>query len=980
MPLETSRNSDSSFRQLRSRFLETLNIDVEEYEHKVTGAKHFHLASDNPENVFMVALRTVPMDSTGVAHILEHTALCGSKKFPVRDPFFMMIRRSMNTFMNAMTSSDWTAYPFASQNRKDFNNLLEVYLDAVFFSRLDPMDFSQEGHRLEFAEANNPETELEYKGVVYNEMKGAMSSQNSIIWQHLCKHLYPTTTYHYNSGGDPADIPNLSYEQLLKFYKTHYHPSNAIFMTFGDIPASEHQEKFEALALEQFDKLDVHIAVGDEKRYQTPIKVLEQFPLENDEAEDDLKDKSHVLVSWLLGQNTNLEELFKAQLLSSVLLDNSASPLLQVLETTDLGASPSPLCGLEDSHREMSFICGLESCDDANTDAIEELILSTLKSIAEQGVEQSMIEAALHSLELHQREITGDSYPYGLQLILSSLSTATHRGDPIELLDIDPVLKLLKKEIQNPDFLPGLIKDLLLDNPHRVTLTVVPNSQLAKKTRDEERQKLDAIKSQLSDSEKLKIVSQAQALSERQQQVDDMSILPKVDLDDVPADINWPQAESSAINKIPLAFYPQGTNGLSYQDIIIQLPALPDELKNLLPLYSSCLPELGVGSSSYLEIQALQASISGGIHAHISMRNQLENEQSMDAYMILGSKALYANQDKLSQLMKDTLESCRFDELSRIKELIQQIASHKEQSVTSQGHVLAMGIAASKMSAIAELNYENSGMQGILNLKSMVKDFNKDAHLAAYAEKLQTLHELIIQGDKRLLCIAEASEKEPLIKQLNELWMNTANSTTAKPFAMDAVRANVNTAWLCNTQVNFCATAFPSVPAAHKDTAALTVLGGFLRNGYLHGAIREQGGAYGGGATQDSGSASFRFYSYRDPRLSETLDDFEQAINWLHDNPHDQSQLEEAILGVISSLDKPASPAGTAKQAYYNELFGRDKEHRAKFRQQVLEVDIPKLQEVAANYLTPEKRSVGIISSKEHTAELEKLNLKINSI
>jgi Zn-dependent M16 (insulinase) family peptidase len=311
---------------------------------------------------------------------------------------------------------------------------------------------------------------------------------------------------------------------------------------------------------------------------------------------------------------------------------------------------------------------------------------------------------------------------------------------------------------------------------------------------------------------------------------------------------------------------------------------------------------------------------------------------------------------------------------------MQQISSHKEQSVTNQGHVLAMGIAASKMSSITALNYKNSGMQGILNLKSIVKDFNNDNYLATYAEKMQSLHELILQSDKRLLCVAEDSQKESLIKQLNEFWGSSENSTKAEHFAMEPVRENVQAAWLYNTQVNFCATAYPTVPSSHEDAAALTVLGGFLRNGYLHGSIREQGGAYGGGATQDSSSASFRFYSYRDPRLSETLDDFDRAINWLHNNPHEYSQLEEAILGVISSLDKPASPAGTAKQTYYNELFGRDKEHRAKFRQQILEVDIPMLQKVAANYLNPEKRSIGVISNKEHLVELENLKLEINKL
>jgi len=268
-------NTHPSFEWLRSEPVESLNLVVEEYRHIKTGALHYHLSANISENVFLVALRTVPMDSKGVAHILEHTALCGSKHYPVRDPFFMMIRRSLNTFMNAFTSSDWTAYPFASQNRKDFNNLLDVYLDAVFFSTLDELDFAQEGHRYEFDTPDDASTDLVYKGVVFNEMKGAMSSSVSTLWQTLTEHLYPTTTYHFNSGGEPEDIPDLSYQQLIAFYKKHYHPSNAIFMTFGDIPAFDHQQKFEEKALAHFERLNEEIQVDIEQRYSEPKRVEE---------------------------------------------------------------------------------------------------------------------------------------------------------------------------------------------------------------------------------------------------------------------------------------------------------------------------------------------------------------------------------------------------------------------------------------------------------------------------------------------------------------------------------------------------------------------------------------------------------------------------------------------------------------------------------------------------------------------------------
>jgi Zn-dependent M16 (insulinase) family peptidase len=962
-----------SFIFKRSRFLPTLNLTVEEYAHRVTGATHFHLASDNPENVFLVALRTVPMDSTGVAHILEHTALCGSRRFPVRDPFFMMIRRSMNTFMNAFTSSDWTAYPFASQNSKDFNNLLEVYLDAVFFSNLNELDFMQEGHRLEFADPSNPDSELEYKGVVFNEMKGAMSSSNSYIWQVLTANLFPTTTYHYNSGGDPADIPDLSYDELVHFYRTHYHPSNAIFMTFGDIPARAHQEKFEALALHEFSKLDVHIAVGDEQRFTAPRRVEGHYPLD----EDDIDDKSHVMVAWLLGKSTSLEDLYKAQLLSAVLLDNSASPMMHVLETSELGRSPSSLCGLEDSFREMSFICGLEGCATDSTDAVEQLIFDTLRKVADEGIEQDKVEAALHMLELHQREISGDSYPYGLQLILSALSSATHRGDPIDLLDIDPVLDQLKEDIRNPDYIPNLIREYLLDNPHRLTLAVHPDRTLATETAAREKARLASIKDTLTPADKERIVTQAQALQKRQNSQPDVSILPKVELSDVPADIKWPERKRIDNAPMPVSFYPQGTNGISYQQVLIALPKLSADESALLSHFTSCVPEVGIGKRSYLEVQAQQAAVSGGISAYTSMRNRLDSEQEVQGYMVVSSKALYRKQDELTRLMHDTLHGCRFDELPRIHELMEQILGRREQGITSQGHSLAMGAACSKMCPLSELTHRTGGLAGLQSFKELVKRLDDEDQLAAFAASMAALHAKVLSGDRQTLLVAEASEEQPLLAALQHTWPQAKPASTSE-FGLPHIRGQAREAWLTSTQVNFCAMAFPTVPSGHADAAALTVLGGFLRNGFLHRAIREQGGAYGGGASQDSGSASFRFYSYRDPRLTETLEDFRRAIDWMLVTSHEYGPLEEAILGVISSLDKPASPAGSAKQAFHNELFGRDKAQRARFRLRVLNVTVEQLVDVTRRYLAdPLQASIGIVSSKTNQADLEKLGLDI---
>ena len=515
----------SAFQWVRSEHIESLNIRVDQYQHSNTGASHYHINADNTENVFLVALRTIPTDSSGVAHILEHTALCGSEKYPVRDPFFMMIRRSLNTFMNAFTSSDWTAYPFASQNRKDFNNLLDVYLDAVFFSRLHELDFAQEGHRLEFSEPHNIHSELQYKGVVYNEMKGAMSSPVSSLWQTMSKYLFPSTTYHFNSGGEPTDIPDLSYQQLKEFYRVHYHPSNAVFMTYGNIPADQHQEKFEEQVLSRFKRLDKVISVGDEKRYFSPLSIEESYALD---AEEDKANKTHLVMGWLLGHSINLEEQLEAQFLSSVLLENSASPLMQALETTDLGNAPSPLCGLEDSNREMSFLCGLEGSTPENAQALENLVLEVLERLASEGVPRPQLEAVLHQLELNQREIGGDHYPFGLQLILSGLPAAIHRGDVIGAMNLDPALEKLREKIKDPDYIKKLITTQLLDNAHRVRLSFKPDQHLEQRRAAAEKARLAHLSAMMSETEKQAVAELAERLEQRQADKDDEGILPKV--------------------------------------------------------------------------------------------------------------------------------------------------------------------------------------------------------------------------------------------------------------------------------------------------------------------------------------------------------------------------------------------------------------------------------------------------------------------
>ncbi|MGE0080393.1 MAG: insulinase family protein [Thiohalomonadaceae bacterium] len=972
--MSNAPSAHPEFEFVRSTPVASLNLEVQEFRHKGTGAPHYHLAAQDDQNVFLVAFRTVPEDSTGVAHILEHTALCGSRRFPVRDPFFMMTRRSLNTFMNAFTSSDWTAYPFASRNRKDFYNLMDVYLDAVFFPTIDPLDFAQEGHRVEFEKPDDPSSNLVFKGVVFNEMKGAMSSPISALYQCLTEHLFPTITYHWNSGGDPEHIPDLTYDQLKAFHARHYHPCNSVFMTYGDIPAHEHQAVFHDKALSRFRREPIHIRVPDERHYTKPVEVTATYATD----EQDTAEKTHIVLGWLLGHSTDIEQVLEAHLLSGVLLDNGASPLRHALETTDLGNAPSPLCGLQDSTREMVFAAGLEGSEPERAAAVERLILDVLQDVAEKGVDKSMVEAVLHQLEFSQREVSGDHYPYGLSLILNALSPAIHDADPVAALNIDPVLARLRERIEDPDYIRGLARRLLLDNSHRVRLVMEPDPTLAATRLAAETERLARIKAQLDDAGKQLIVRQAAELAARQARKDDPEILPKVTLGDIPADLPIPEGEETTIARVKGTWFSRGTNGLVYQELVVDMPALDDELTATLPVFCNTLSEVGSGGRDYLATQALQAGVTGGLGARAIVRAAVDDLNVTRGLFIVSGKALARNHGALTSLVRETFETARFDELARLRELVAQERLHREQGVTSNGHSLAMTAATSTLSPAAALAHRWNGLLGIKTLKALDDALEERANLEAFGARLEHLRNVLLEAPRQFLLIAEAEQREAVVDAVARCWNGVTAPSAVSAFAPAPVTAaRVQQGWATNTRVNFCARAYPTVAADHPDAAALLVLGGFLRNNFLHRAIREQGGAYGGGASWDGDTGAFRFYSYRDPRLAETLEDFDRAVDWLLSGDHEWRLVEEAILGVISAIDKPGSPAGEAKKAFHAALHGRTPEQRRRFRRQVLEVRQEDLKRVADTYLKPDYAHTAVISN---AATLEKAGLGLEII
>ena len=963
-----------AFQLIRQHHVEALDVFISEYKHKVTGATHYHLASDLDENVFLVAFRTQPMDSKGAAHILEHTALCGSEKFPVRDPFFLMIRRSLNTFMNAFTSADWTAYPFATQNKKDFQNLLEVYLDAAFAANLNELDFAQEGIRIELEDGQPV-----YKGVVFNEMKGAMSSPSDQLYHQLAHHLFPKTTYHYNSGGDPKDIPDLTYDELVAFYKSHYHPSNAVFMTFGNQTAFHLQEQFEKLALSKFGKGET-IYSKEEQRLTAPIQVQETYAVDA----EDLKDKTYHILSWLLPKSSDVKLRLGMRLVEGILLENSASPLRHYLETCGYAQSTGPIMGVDDSNYEMTFYCGVQGSNPEHTEAFKDGVLNILQEAASKPVDQDMVDAILHQIELHQREIGGDGTPYGLTLILNGLGNAIHHNDPIVTWDVDSAIADVKEELKDPMWLSNLIQTHLLDNPHRVQMTLVPDATKSAKEAEDEKARLTKIGESLTEADKAEIIAQTEALKVRQETPDDLNLLPKVGLEDIPPELAIVQGQLREIISngldTPLNLYHAGTNGIYYQQVLIQIPdqIVKSPYFSLLPIL---VGEVGAGEYDYLEFQQVQTAVSGGLGMGASLRSKTDDKGQITAWLTLTTKSLVNKFDAI-HLLKLAFEQLRFDEKDRIVELLQQRKTRWASRLSGSGHSYAMQIASRNMSALAKRDYDSTGLGALNWLGDLVNDIEKDeTAYNALIDELKALHRGLMLAPKQFLLVCEEHQSERLVEEVQTVWDKLAvDKSPVHLTQVEQETGNLDQAWLIQANVQFCASAFDAVAVSHPDAAPLMVLAGYLRNGFLHSAIREKGGAYGGGASYDGNACAFRFYSYRDPRLAETFADFEASVDWLLNKEQQPHQLEEAILGLVSSMDKPGSPAGEAITACYALLHGRTPAFRKQLRERLLNVTLADLKRVTQTYLVEQKPVRAVVAPMAKKETLEQLGFEIKKV
>ncbi|HEU4740802.1 MAG TPA: insulinase family protein [Meiothermus sp.] len=960
-----------NYRLVKSGELPHLQGQYLELLHEPTGARHVHIACPDDNKAFAVAFPTVPQDSTGVAHILEHIVLCGSERFPVRDPFFSMIPRSLSTFMNAFTSADFTCYPFSTRNEKDFYNLLEVYLDATFFPQIEYQAYRQEAWRYQFAELENPHSPLKYEGVVFNEMKGARSTPSSLMYRAIGQAIFPDLTYAHDSGGDPQFIPDLTWEALKEFHARHYHPSNSYFFTYGNLPLQKTLESIERLVLSRFAQAPVHLDIPDQPRFSDPIRFEAVYPLSPAEHPDK---KSQVLLAWLTAKSADSTEMLALRVLERVLLSNAASPLRKALLESQIGEALADGTGLEDSYREAVFAAGLKGVNPQDAEKIEVITLGVLEDLAQRGLDPAMVDAALHRLEIESREVSNVGYPYGLKVFFQLSSAYLKGGVPYHALQFDADLAKLQEERAKGPYLENLIRRYFLENPHRATIVLKPDQQLTERREAEERAKLDRIRQTLSDQAVQEIIAEAKALKARQETPEDTSVLPTLELSDIPMTLEDVPHTLQEIAGVSVGLFPQPTNGISYLDLQFDLASLPDPLKDLLPLFAFAVTKMGGGKSDYLEMAERIEAYTGGVSAVVGQRSQPDNLEGFRASLTLSGKALYRNHLEFFAILRDLLTDLKWDK-ANLKNLLGQLKASFEARVVQAGHLFSWYLAEAQFGGKHLLQERWEGLSQTATLKRLAA--LDEAGLEGLLADLETIRRHLFQNANLRVCVtSEESQLEPLERMVGDLLAGLPTGQGSQSPQAAAPRPSLEPqARTTAVPVAYDAKVWRTVPFEHPDAPALLALANLLRSEYLHKEIREKGGAYGGFAVCRFENGVFAMLSYRDPHVARTFKVYQDALNFLQ-SPLEPEKLKEAILAAAGDVDPLLSPDNKGRTRFFSDLAGFTLDKKLEFKKRLLEVRLEDLRRVAQRYLTQEA-ALAVIGSPE---KIEEANRQMGNV
>lgn len=919
-----------AYQVVERRKISDLNSEGYILKHKKTNAAVTLLLNDDENKVFYIGFRTPPKNSTGVAHILEHSVLCGSKNFPVKDPFIELAKGSLNTFLNAMTYPDKTVYPVASCNDKDFKNLVHVYLDAVFYPNIynEEKIFRQEGWHYEM---ESMEDDLSINGVVYNEMKGAFSSPDDVVEREIMNSLYPDTSYGIESGGDPDVIPELTYEEFLAFHQKYYHPSNSYIYLYGNLDAVEYLNFLDENYLSAFDKIKVDSAVGIQKPFDAPKMLVKEYSIMEDE---ELKENTYLTYNISMG--TSLDKILYAAMdvLDYVLCSAPGAPVKQAL--IDKGIGKDVYSSLENGIYQPYFSIVAKNARESQREEFISVIEQVLADVVKKGLDKKALAAAINYFEFKYREADFGSYPRGLMLGLQSLDSWLYdESAPFMHIEANQTFERLKESIETGYF-EGLIKDFILDNSHKTILMVKPIQGLTTKKDKELFEKLQEYKATLTEEKRQAIVDQTSALLAYQEEPSSEAALrtiPLLNREDMKKEAAAYINEVHRKENTTILFHELFTNGIGYLNLVFDLKQVPADLLPYVGILKAVLMMVDTKHYSYRELFNEINIHTGGIKA---VANTYINAERMEEYKLtleIRAKALYEKRDKALALMQEVILTSQFEDTKRLYEIIAESRSRMQGTMTGAGHLIAALRTLSYFSPTVAVSEQISGIPQYRLLEDLEKNFeDRKEELISILKKLT---KCIFRPENLLVDYTAAKEgyaglEEEISEFKKHLFTEHIEEATGR---IEPVKKNE--AFMTAGQVQYVCRAGNFMKKGLPYTGALKVLKIMMGYDYLWNNVRVKGGAYGCMCNFYKNGDAY-FVSYRDPNLEKTIDVYEKAADYIEKVTLDERTVTQYIIGAISELDTPMTPATKGNYSLGGYLTGLSMERVQKERDELL--------------------------------------------
>jgi presequence protease len=945
--------------------LEKLRSTSYELLHEQSGARILHLHNDDAENLFSVTFPTPPSDDTGVPHILEHSVLAGSRRYRVKDPFFEMVKCSMATFINAMTGSDYTVYPVASNVRQDFYNLAEVYWDAVFHPLLPEKTFEREGHHLEFADKKDTASDLIIKGIVYNEMKGARSSPESKVSDLIEKKLWPDTPYGKDAGGDPDIIPELTWQGLRDFHRRFYQPANAFIFLYGDIPTADHLE-FLRPRLTELAGTAIHVQLLPQPRWKEPRVIKDVYPVA---PTDETAGKTFIVLNWLTGSGIDASELFAFSALERILLGNQSAPLRKALIDSKLGEDLSH-SGFWANGIDTSFHVGLKGTEPDRADRVLKLVRDTLTEVADRGVTREQFDSALQQLAYRYLEIA-PSYPLHLMGYVNSMWM--HGADPLTLLHAENHIQKLKDDFAaNPRLFSDLIRKKLVDNTHRLMLVVQPDREIQPRKDTEFAQKMKKLKASKTSAELDHIrhnQEELDALLDQPNSPEAIASLPQLRVKDLPPK---PRHISTSVENLPgggvLLRSDVFANGVNYLQVSFDLTGLPPELYPYLPLFGDCIHKMGAAGQDYSAIAQRVAACTGGIGFSAAISSRVDDPDKIIRQATFTTKFLDDKANDALSLLRDLIFEIDPRDVPRLKDVLLQSRAHNRMRPTSDGMGLALRHAARGINVEGHLHEILGGVPQI-HLFEKITEAAPDPLL----ERIDAIRKFLLNPARMNVSFTGADKPAGLLRNRLTEWSAAMQPSPIRDIATDFQpwTSPPREGLAAPMNVAYCTTVMPSRHISHPDAPRLAVAARLLSLGYVLEEVRFKGTAYGGGCGYNGTGRIWTFNSYRDPWINRTLDVYSASLKHVKEANWSQGDVDRAIIGTAKEGERPIRPPQASGTALSRYLSGDTPERRNARHAAMLDVTVADVRRVLIEQFESNwsKASVCVTSSRTKLEE-----------